>query len=220
MTIWSRVREPVLAGRLRRRPHAGASATRTSVRATTRNTENVLRKLLGVRDLVAPRGPARDSAETASRSNGEPRDVPRRGARTGRHVSVRGVHAYPARPGRETPARTSRSPAHVAAAPTRRSPRPRPAPTIVAGVHAQSVNLVLASATGQPVDAIVQLDGKPVPADGARRERPRRRRRADRRDRDRPRHVPARPRRPTSKITSSASRRASPGLEAYSFTFG
>ena len=30
-------------------------------------------------------------------------------------------------------------------------------------MHAQSVNLVLATATGKPIDAIVTLDGRPVP---------------------------------------------------------
>jgi thiol-disulfide isomerase/thioredoxin len=35
---------------------------------------------------------------------------------------------------------------------------------VVLIMHAQSVNLVLASATGKPIDAVVTLDGKPVPA--------------------------------------------------------
>jgi len=34
---------------------------------------------------------------------------------------------------------------------------------IVLGMHAQSVNLVLATATGKPMDAVVALDGQPVP---------------------------------------------------------
>jgi thiol-disulfide isomerase/thioredoxin len=38
-----------------------------------------------------------------------------------------------------------------------------PGAQVVLIMHAQSVNLVLASATGKPVDAVVTLDGKPVP---------------------------------------------------------
>ncbi len=35
--------------------------------------------------------------------------------------------------------------------------------TILLGVHAQSVNLVLATADGKPADVVVALDGKPIP---------------------------------------------------------
>ena len=35
--------------------------------------------------------------------------------------------------------------------------------TIALGARAQSVNLVLASASGRPMDAVVALDGRPVP---------------------------------------------------------
>jgi len=39
-----------------------------------------------------------------------------------------------------------------------------PAATILLGVHAKEVNLVMSTATGRPIDAIVLLDGQPVPA--------------------------------------------------------
>jgi thiol-disulfide isomerase/thioredoxin len=37
------------------------------------------------------------------------------------------------------------------------------AATILLGVHAKEVNLVMATKTGKPIDAVVQLDGEPVP---------------------------------------------------------
>jgi hypothetical protein len=40
----------------------------------------------------------------------------------------------------------------------------QPGATVALGARAQSVNMVLGSATGKPVDAIVTLDGGPVPA--------------------------------------------------------
>jgi thiol-disulfide isomerase/thioredoxin len=40
-----------------------------------------------------------------------------------------------------------------------------PAATILLGVHAKEVNLVMATKTGKPIDAVVQLDGLPVPAE-------------------------------------------------------
>jgi hypothetical protein len=39
------------------------------------------------------------------------------------------------------------------------------AATILLGVHAKEVNLVMATKTGKPIDVVVQLDGNPVPAD-------------------------------------------------------
>ncbi len=39
-----------------------------------------------------------------------------------------------------------------------------PGAQIVLGMHAQTVNLVLATPSGKPIDAIVTLDGQPVPA--------------------------------------------------------
>ena len=40
----------------------------------------------------------------------------------------------------------------------------RTAASILLGVHAQSVNLVMATATGEPLDVPVELDGRPIPA--------------------------------------------------------
>jgi len=39
-----------------------------------------------------------------------------------------------------------------------------PAATILLGVHAKEVNLVMSTTNGRPIDAIVELDGLPVPA--------------------------------------------------------
>ena len=36
--------------------------------------------------------------------------------------------------------------------------------TLVLGVHAESVNIVLGPSTGKPIDVVVALDGRPVPA--------------------------------------------------------
>jgi hypothetical protein len=38
------------------------------------------------------------------------------------------------------------------------------AATILIGVHAKEVNLVMATKSGKPIDALVELDGRPVPA--------------------------------------------------------
>jgi thiol-disulfide isomerase/thioredoxin len=38
------------------------------------------------------------------------------------------------------------------------------ASTILIGVHAKEVNLVMSTATGKPIDAVLELDGEPVPA--------------------------------------------------------
>ena len=40
----------------------------------------------------------------------------------------------------------------------------RTAATILLGVHAQAVNLVMATATGKPLAVPVELDGRPIPA--------------------------------------------------------
>ena len=39
-----------------------------------------------------------------------------------------------------------------------------PAATILVGVHAKEVNLVMSTKSGKPIDALVELDGRPVPA--------------------------------------------------------
>ena len=38
------------------------------------------------------------------------------------------------------------------------------AATILLGVHARDVNLVMATRRGESIDAIVELDGRPIPA--------------------------------------------------------
>jgi thiol-disulfide isomerase/thioredoxin len=40
----------------------------------------------------------------------------------------------------------------------------RTAATILVGVHALAANLVMATATGKPIEVVVELDGRPIPA--------------------------------------------------------
>ena len=40
----------------------------------------------------------------------------------------------------------------------------RTASSIVLGVHAREVNLVMATKSGKPIDVVVELDGRPIPA--------------------------------------------------------
>lgn len=121
------------------------------------NTENVLRSLLGVA-VGSPRADRNVKAETTSGQNVNPEtylDVAhgQLGARPGIHVyPAAGTLAPPnvALEGAWTGANENVTSAAVGA-------------TIVLAMHAQSVNLVLASATGKPIEVVVALDGKPIP---------------------------------------------------------
>jgi thiol-disulfide isomerase/thioredoxin len=121
------------------------------------NTENVLRRLLGVAKS-APRAQRQGKAETASPQRINPEtylDV--------RHRQVQiapGPHTYPAVGNLEAPFAAlvgswvgfnDKVTANAAGS------------AIRLGVHARSVNLVLGTATGQPLTAVVTLDGQPVP---------------------------------------------------------
>ena len=91
--------------------------------------------------------------------------------------------------------------------------------TILLAAHAKEVNLVMATANGKPADAIVLLDGNPVPVDkrGADVH-------VDANGRTivtvaRARHVPA-VREPDGRGPPLSISTTGPGLEAYDFTFG
>jgi thiol-disulfide isomerase/thioredoxin len=121
------------------------------------NTENVVRTLLGV-PASAPRAGG-ISAETSSgqQVNSETYlsvKSPQSGAKAG-------VHVYPAVANVTAPGVALEGAWNGA---TESITSAAAGATIVLGVHAQSVNLVLASATGKPMDAIITLDNGPVPA--------------------------------------------------------
>jgi thiol-disulfide isomerase/thioredoxin len=121
------------------------------------DTENVLRTLLNV-PASSPRADKGVKAETASGQtvNGETYlDVGH-----GEIGALAGLHVYPAA--------TTLSPPGVALSgpwtgSDEKVTSAAGGATIVLGMHAQSVNLVLATATGSPMQAIVTLDGRPVP---------------------------------------------------------
>ncbi len=125
------------------------------------NTENVLRTLLGV-PASSPRADKGVKAETASGVPVNPETYLGAGnsQRPSQIGAQSGVHEYPtdATPAPPTVALEGKwngeqervTSASVGAA-------------IALGMHAQSVNLVLASATGKPMDVIVTLDGRPIP---------------------------------------------------------
>jgi thiol-disulfide isomerase/thioredoxin len=121
------------------------------------NTENVLRKLLGVAPS-SPRANENVKAEAASGKTVNPEtylDV--------QHSQIdvqTGTHTYPAA-GRLTPPAVALEGAWAGEA--EKIQAAAAGATIALGTQAQSVNLVLASATGKPMDAIVELDGRPIP---------------------------------------------------------
>ena len=186
------------------------------------NTENVMRTLLGV-PPSSPRAEKVSKAETASGQAVNPETY--LGFRTVRSQRCRiaGSHDYPARRHRRAVDGQSRScrgrGALVGVDGLRRevTSAGRGA-TIVLGVHANRVNLVLATATATPMDAIVSSTAGPYPWPiGARH--PRRRHRSDRRDRHAPdmyRLVLA----PGVEDHLLNVIATPPGLEAYDFTFG
>ena len=120
------------------------------------NTENVLRALLGVAPS-SPRATVGSKPETASGQRVNPETY--LGVGVG-PVSQSGVHTYPS-VGTLTPPQAALEGAWNGDGEKVTSTAPGAA--IAVGLHAQSVNLVLASATGKPIDAVVTLDGGPVP---------------------------------------------------------
>jgi len=121
------------------------------------NTENVLRTLLGV-PASSPRADKNVKAETASGQPVNPEtylDV-----QHGQIGAQSGLHVYPATRALTPPAIA------LEGAWTGSNEKITSAgvgATIALGARAQSVNLVLASASGRPMDAVVALDGRPVP---------------------------------------------------------
>jgi thiol-disulfide isomerase/thioredoxin len=122
------------------------------------NTENVLRALLGV-PPSSPRADHGIKAETASGQQVNPEtylDVQHG------ELDVRpGTTTYPAAGKVTAPNVKLVGTWNVEA---EKSVAAAPGAQIVLGMHAQTVNLVLATGTGKPIDAIVTLDGQPIPA--------------------------------------------------------
>ena len=125
--------------------------------------ENVIRQLLGV-PTTAPRASAVTHGESASGAGINP-ETYLGTLRSGQQpwTSIRaGSHDYPA-------SRTGSLTAPRAALLGRWTGTPeyirsdRTAASILLGVHAQTVNLVMATANGKPADVLVELDGRPIP---------------------------------------------------------
>ncbi len=121
------------------------------------NTENVLRTLLG----VVKSSPRAESvkAETASGRQVNPETY--LDTQHGELAVQPGTTTYPpvanvAAPNVALSGRWAAGAEKITAA--------APGAQIVLGVHAQTVNLVLATATGKQMTVVVTLDGKPVPA--------------------------------------------------------
>ncbi len=121
------------------------------------NTENVLRSLLGVA-ASSPRADRNIKAETASGETVNPEtylDV-----QHGQVDVQPGLHVYPTAkkivaPNVALEGAWTGSNENITAGAA--------GATIVLGMHAQSVNVVLGTATGRPIDVVVALDGTPVP---------------------------------------------------------
>lgn len=121
------------------------------------NTENVLRTLLGV-PASSPRADKNIKVETASGQPVNPEtylDV-----QHGQIGARSGLHVYPAA-GELTPPAIALEGAWSGS--DEKITSAAVGATIALGARAQSVNLVLASASGRPMDAVVALDGRPVP---------------------------------------------------------
>jgi len=120
------------------------------------NTENVLRTLLGVAP-ASPRATAGTKPETASGKPVNPETYLGTGLGP---VARSGGHDYP-------PAGTLPPPQAALEGPWKGEPEKvtstATGAAIAVGLHAQSVNLVLATATGKPMEAVVTLDNQPVP---------------------------------------------------------
>jgi hypothetical protein len=121
------------------------------------DTENVLRTLLGV-PTTAPRAALNGRTETAA--SNELNKETYLGTQRGAIGTDAGLHVYPAvgqlvPPNAALEGPWNGAPEKVTSA--------APGADIAVGVLAQSVNLVMAPADGRPTDAIVTVDGGPVP---------------------------------------------------------
>jgi hypothetical protein len=128
-----------------------------------RETENVLRELLGVAKS-SPR--ARLAAGVAVRPQAPTRDITEEtylGLRRGGAGAESGAHIYPKQDGPLHPGQ-----AQLVGpwdADVEQVTSSELGSTIVLGYHAREVNLVMGSATGQSIRVLVELDGSPLPAD-------------------------------------------------------
>lgn len=128
-----------------------------------RETENVLRALLGVAKS-APRAhlAAGDSERPQAPTSGITQET-YLGLRRGGAGAQSGAHTYPKQDGPLHPGQAQlvgpwdADTEHVTSSEL--------GSTIVLGYHAREVNLVMGSATGQPIRVLVELDGSPLPAD-------------------------------------------------------
>jgi thiol-disulfide isomerase/thioredoxin len=125
--------------------------------------ENVIRQLLGV-SATAPRAAKVTNGEVASGPDINPETylgTLRSSEQPWRKIHP-GAHDYPA-------AGTGALPFPNAAlvgqwtAPAEFIRSDRTAASILLRLHAQSVNLVMATADGKPTDVVVELDGRPIP---------------------------------------------------------
>jgi len=121
------------------------------------NTENVLRTLLGV-PATAPRATLNGKTETAA--SGELNPETYLGTERGVIGTDAGLHVYPAVGELVPPNAALEGPWN--GAPEKVTSAAAGA-DIAVGVIAQSVNLVMAPADGRPTDAIITVDGAPVP---------------------------------------------------------
>jgi thiol-disulfide isomerase/thioredoxin len=124
------------------------------------NTENVLRALLGVA-ANSPRATL-GTTETASGKPVNPETyLGAGGAQRPSEIGAEpGVHEYPADTHPTAPQVALEGFWNGA---EEQVTSTKAGSAIAIGIHAQSVNLVLASATRKPIDAIITLDGRPVP---------------------------------------------------------
>jgi thiol-disulfide isomerase/thioredoxin len=121
------------------------------------NTENVLRALLGV-PASAPRAQLNGKTETVAGSAINPETY--LGVERAQIGTQSGLEVYPAA-GKLTPPNAALEGPWNGA--QEKVTSAAPGATIAVGIVAKSVNLVLAPADGKPTDAIVTIDGGPVP---------------------------------------------------------
>jgi thiol-disulfide isomerase/thioredoxin len=123
------------------------------------NTEDVLRKLLGV-PATAPRATLNSKAEAAAKGELNPETY--LGTERSEIGTQPGLRVYPSAGTLAPPNVALEGPWNGAAEKVTSS---APGADIATGVIAQSVNLVMAPVDGRPMDVIVTIDGAPVPPD-------------------------------------------------------
>ena len=125
--------------------------------------EDVIRQLLGVRATASRANPP-SNPETASGSSINP-ETYLGTLRSGQQpwTSIRsGTNDYPPGAGPLAAPRVALVGRWTAAGEFVTADRT--ASSIVLGVHAREVNLVMATKSGKPINALVELDGRPIPA--------------------------------------------------------